>query len=109
MADTGVAKYRGLIRWAATEGRGALTSILAQDRTATCSHLVISSNRGRVIPLRIVHRFLPVWVKSSRRISSSHTSIMGTLSILGFQNDQDAEDPGMRRVWFDLGETGQGL
>jgi acetyltransferase len=31
--------------------------------------------------------------------------MLSLMKHLGFQNDYDAEDPTMRRVWLDLGET----
>ncbi|NYT66593.1 GNAT family N-acetyltransferase [Alcaligenaceae bacterium] len=38
-------------------------------------------------------------------VLSSNRPMLALMTHLGFQNDQDAEDPTMRRVWLDLGET----
>lgn len=41
-------------------------------------------------------------------VLANNRPMLGLMTYLGFQNDPDAEDPGMRRVWFDLGEMSQG-
>lgn len=38
-------------------------------------------------------------------VLSNNRPMLGLMTSLGFQNDPDTDDPGMRRVWFDLGET----
>lgn len=38
-------------------------------------------------------------------VLGSNRPMLGLMSHLGFQIDPDEEDPGMRRVWLDLGET----
>lgn len=38
-------------------------------------------------------------------VLTANRPMLGLMTYLGFQNDQDAEDPTMRRVWLDLGET----
>ncbi|NYT22106.1 GNAT family N-acetyltransferase [Alcaligenaceae bacterium] len=38
-------------------------------------------------------------------VLATNRPMLGLMSYLGFRIDPDAEDPGMRRVWLDLGET----
>lgn len=38
-------------------------------------------------------------------VLGTNRPMLGLMSHLGFQIDPDEEDPGMRRVWLDLGET----
>lgn len=38
-------------------------------------------------------------------VLASNRPMLGLMAHLGFQNDHDEEDPSMRRVWLDLGET----
>ncbi len=38
-------------------------------------------------------------------VLSTNRPMLSLMTHLGFQNDFDAEDPSMRRVWLDLGET----
>lgn len=39
-------------------------------------------------------------------VLAGNRPMLGLMSYLGFRIDPDEEDPGMRRVWLDLGETG---
>jgi acetyltransferase len=38
-------------------------------------------------------------------VLATNRAMLSLMERLGFQNDEDLEDPGMRRVWLDLGET----
>lgn len=38
-------------------------------------------------------------------VLASNSPMQALMKRLGFQNDADPEDPSMRRVWLDLGET----
>lgn len=38
-------------------------------------------------------------------VLSGNRPMLALMTHLGFRNDRDEEDPGMRRVWLDLGET----
>jgi len=38
-------------------------------------------------------------------VLAGNRPMLGLMAHLGFRNDPDEEDPGMRRVWLDLGET----
>ena len=38
-------------------------------------------------------------------VLATNRPMLSLMTHLGFQNDQDGEDPTMRRVWLDLGET----
>src|SRR5690606_5654667 len=38
-------------------------------------------------------------------VLGTNRPMLGLMTHLGFQNDRDGEDPPMRRVWLDLGET----
>ncbi len=40
-------------------------------------------------------------------VLASNRPMLTLMTSLGFQNDHDEEDPSMRRVWLDLGETSQ--
>ena len=40
-------------------------------------------------------------------VLAANRPMLGLMSYLGFRIDPDEEDPGMRRVWLDLGETSQ--
>ncbi len=40
-------------------------------------------------------------------VLATNRPMLSLMAHLGFQNDYDAEDPTMRRVWLDLGETRQ--
>lgn len=42
-------------------------------------------------------------------VLASNRPMLGLMASLGFRNDPDPDDPGMRRVWLDLGETVHGL
>ena len=38
-------------------------------------------------------------------VLAANRPILGLMTRLGFQNDRDSQDPSMRRLWLDLGET----
>ncbi|WP_353172549.1 bifunctional acetate--CoA ligase family protein/GNAT family N-acetyltransferase [Paracandidimonas soli] len=38
-------------------------------------------------------------------VLAGNSPMLGLMAYLGFSNDMDPDDPGMRRVWLDLGET----
>lgn len=81
------------------DGRGAEYALVIGDAWQRCG---LGSQLMRVL-IEAAHEQGLTYIDGL--VLGSNRPMLGLMSYLGFRIDPDEEDPGMRRVWLDLGET----
>lgn len=81
------------------DGRGAEYALVIGDEWQRCG---LGSQLMRML-IEAAHEQGLTYIDGL--VLGSNRPMLGLMSYLGFRIDPDEEDPGMRRVWLDLGET----
>lgn len=81
------------------DGRGAEYALVVGDDWQRCG---LGSQLMRAL-IEAAHEQGLTYIDGL--VLGSNRPMLGLMSYLGFQIDPDEEDPGMRRVWLDLGES----
>lgn len=81
------------------DGRGAEYALVIGDEWQRCG---LGSQLMRML-IEAAHEQGLTYIDGL--VLGTNRPMLGLMSYLGFRIDPDEEDPGMRRVWLDLGET----
>lgn len=81
------------------DGRGAEYALVVGDEWQRCG---LGSQLMRAL-IEAAHEQGLTYIDGL--VLGTNRPMLGLMSYLGFKIDPDEEDPGMRRVWLDLGET----